>query len=91
MTERSGMSDSSRGPLRSLIERLRRSARRLREKAEPDSSAGPICVVAILKDEGRFLEEWLAYHRLIGVDHFSCTTTRPSSRSGRWRPSTANT
>ena len=23
-----------------------------------------------MKDEERFLDEWLAYHRLIGVDHF---------------------
>jgi len=56
--------------LRSLIGRFRRNARRLRAKAAPGSSTGPICVVAILKDEERFLEEWLAYHRLIGVDHF---------------------
>ncbi len=34
--------------------------------------AGPqtVCVAAILKDEGRFVEEWVAYHRLLGVDHF---------------------
>ena len=25
---------------------------------------------AILKDEDRFVEEWVAYHRLLGVDHF---------------------
>jgi hypothetical protein len=29
-----------------------------------------ICIGAILKHEGRFVEEWLAYHRLLGVDHF---------------------
>jgi hypothetical protein len=27
-------------------------------------------VAAILKDEDRFVEEWIAYHRLLGVDHF---------------------
>jgi hypothetical protein len=57
-------------PLRSLTGRLRQAARRRRERAEPGFGAGPICVVAILKDEERFLDEWLAYHRLIGVDHF---------------------
>lgn len=29
-----------------------------------------ICLVAILKDEEKFLDEWLIYHQLIGVDHF---------------------
>ena len=29
-----------------------------------------ICVAAILKDEDRFVEEWIAYHRLLGIDHF---------------------
>ena len=29
-----------------------------------------VCVVAIVKGDGAFIEEWLAYHRLIGVDHF---------------------
>jgi hypothetical protein len=29
-----------------------------------------ICLVAILKDEERFLDEWLIYHRMIGIDHF---------------------
>jgi hypothetical protein len=29
-----------------------------------------ICLVAILKNENRFLDEWLIYHRLIGIDHF---------------------
>jgi len=31
---------------------------------------GLICVVAILKAEEPFVDEWIAYHRLIGVDHF---------------------
>ncbi len=29
-----------------------------------------ICLVAILKNEEKFLDEWLVYHQLIGVDHF---------------------
>lgn len=29
-----------------------------------------ICIVAILKNEQPFLDEWLFYHRLLGVDHF---------------------
>lgn len=29
-----------------------------------------ICLVAILKDEEPFLDEWLLYHRMIGIDHF---------------------
>jgi hypothetical protein len=31
---------------------------------------GTVCVVAILRDELPFVDEWLAYHRLLGVDHF---------------------
>jgi tetratricopeptide (TPR) repeat protein len=29
-----------------------------------------VCLAAILKDEDPFVEEWVAYHRLLGVDHF---------------------
>jgi Glycosyltransferase family 92 len=29
-----------------------------------------LAVAAIVKDEGRYLEEWLAYHILLGCDHF---------------------
>jgi len=28
------------------------------------------CVVGILKNEEEFVEEWVAYHRLLGFDHF---------------------
>lgn len=31
---------------------------------------GCVCAVAIVKEEERFIEEWVVYHRLIGVDHF---------------------
>ncbi len=29
-----------------------------------------VCAVAIVKGEDRFIEEWLVYHRLLGVNHF---------------------
>lgn len=29
-----------------------------------------VCAVAIAKGEDRFIEEWLVYHRLLGVDRF---------------------
>ena len=29
-----------------------------------------VCLAAILKDEKSFVEEWVAHHRLLGVDHF---------------------
>lgn len=29
-----------------------------------------LAVVAIMYNEGRYLEEWIAYHRIVGVDHF---------------------
>lgn len=29
-----------------------------------------ICAVAIARDEGPFIDEWLSYHRLLGIDHF---------------------
>lgn len=29
-----------------------------------------IVLCAIFKNEGRFLKEWIEYHRLVGVDHF---------------------
>lgn len=30
----------------------------------------PICMAAILRDEEPFLDEWLVYHKMIGIDHF---------------------
>lgn len=29
-----------------------------------------ICLAAILRDEEPFLDEWLIYHKMIGIDHF---------------------
>src|SRR5262245_41714424 len=34
------------------------------------SSPDTVCVAAILKHEDHFVEEWIAYHRLLGIDHF---------------------
>lgn len=34
------------------------------------SAKRAICVVAIVKGDERFIEEWLIYHRLIGIDNF---------------------
>lgn len=31
---------------------------------------GSVCIVAILKGEEPFLDEWLLYHKMLGVDHF---------------------
>ena len=40
------------------------------QKIEPSRAGNTVCVAAILKDEDAFVEEWVAYHRLLGVDHF---------------------
>lgn len=32
--------------------------------------AETICMVAIARDECSFLDEWIAYHRVLGIDHF---------------------
>jgi hypothetical protein len=29
-----------------------------------------VCAVAMVRDELPFLDEWLAYHRLLGIEHF---------------------
>ena len=29
-----------------------------------------VCLVAILKEEEPFLDEWILYHKMIGIDHF---------------------
>ncbi len=34
------------------------------------NSAPLICAVAIVRDENPFLDEWIAYHHLLGIDHF---------------------
>jgi hypothetical protein len=40
---------------------------------------GLICVVAILKGEEPFIHEWIAYHRIIGVDHFILYDNDPTA------------
>lgn len=35
-----------------------------------DKRKGELAVCAIFKDEGKYLKEWIEYHRLVGVSHF---------------------
>jgi hypothetical protein len=35
-----------------------------------ENVANSVTLIAILKDEDKFVDEWIAYHRLVGVDHF---------------------
>jgi hypothetical protein len=35
-----------------------------------ESETNRLCAVAIVSGDGPFVAEWVAYHRLIGVDHF---------------------
>jgi hypothetical protein len=39
-----------------------------------------VCLVAILKNEDAFVEEWVTYHRLLGVDHFFLYDNDPRQR-----------
>lgn len=55
----------SRGALERLARSRRISGVGFRRRDHPQ-----VCVVAILKDEARFVDEWLAYHRLLGAEHF---------------------
>lgn len=41
-----------------------------RKRTPLTTDRGLICVVAILKAEEPFIDEWIAYHRIVGVDHF---------------------
>lgn len=43
-----------------------------------DRDTGTLCVVAILRGELPFVHEWLAYHRILGVDHFILYDDDPS-------------
>jgi hypothetical protein len=40
---------------------------RLRRQAKADQG---VCVIATCRNEGLYLLEWIAYYRMIGVDHF---------------------
>ena len=42
-----------------------------------------VCLAAILKDEDAFVEEWIAHHRLLGIDHFFGTL--PEDPAQEWR------
>jgi hypothetical protein len=48
------------------------------ERRDRRQAVGSIAVVAILRDEQRFVEEWIAYHRVIGVDRFFLYDHDPS-------------
>jgi tetratricopeptide (TPR) repeat protein len=37
---------------------------------EPTRKKYTACICAIVKDESPYLLEWIAYHRIIGIDHF---------------------
>jgi hypothetical protein len=39
-----------------------------------------ICIVAIARDEDAFIAEWIAYHRLLGADHFYIYDDDPVER-----------
>lgn len=44
---------------------------------------GTVCIVAILRDERKFVDEWLAYHRLLGIDHFYLYVDEPGNALAR--------
>ena len=37
---------------------------------EPDTFRYKIAITAIIKNEGRYLQEWIDYHLLVGIEHF---------------------
>ncbi len=37
-----------------------------------------VCLAAILKDEERFIDEWIVYHRMLGIDHFFLYDDNPA-------------
>lgn len=50
----------------------------------PPAAAPPLtlAICAIVKDEGPYLLEWIAYHRLVGVEHFVLFDNGSSDRTG---------
>ena len=36
-----------------------------------------VCIVTVVRDENRFLDEWLCYHKIIGIDHFFIYDNNP--------------
>ena len=55
---------SSDGTYQSFAHKLTSTARRQRLPAKR------LCALAIARDEGPYILEWIAYHRCIGVQHF---------------------
>jgi hypothetical protein len=50
-----------------------------------------VAVVAIVRDERKFLDEWLVYHRLLGIDHFFVYDDEPDLSMGEFlRPHAAH-
>jgi len=39
-------------------------------RCSPDTYPGSVCLAAILKGEEAFTDEWILYHRMLGVSHF---------------------
>jgi hypothetical protein len=48
----------------------RRGRRRIPPSVVQDGTRAGVAIAAIVKGESRYLEEWVAFHRLVGVDHF---------------------
>ena len=49
--------------------------------------SGKVAIVAIVRDEKPFLDEWLVYHRLLGIDHFFVYDDEPDlSMAGFLKP-----
>jgi hypothetical protein len=60
-------------------ERMLSNVERLRDQmGQTGAALATIGVVAIVKGEGPFIDEWLAYHRILGVEHFYLYDNHPS-------------
>jgi Glycosyltransferase family 92/Glycosyl transferase family 2 len=60
-------------------ERILADVERLRDQmGEAGAAPATVGVVAIVKGEEPFIDEWLAYHRIIGVEHFYLYDNHPS-------------
>ena len=59
-------------------ERMLGDVDRLRYQMGDSAGQATVGVVAIVKGEEPFIDEWLAYHRIIGVEHFYLYDNDPS-------------
>jgi hypothetical protein len=59
-------------------ERMLADVDRLRYQMGDGAGEATVGVVAIVKGEEPFIDEWLAYHRIIGVEHFYLYDNDPS-------------